>query len=97
MNSEIALTLDLTGCKYLRELHQRIKDTFGFPDYYGCNWDAFYDLLCTENTAGYVRIVGENTMPAQLQEELNQMHNVFHDAQRHLQSFHNFFSYEIVD
>ena len=97
MNSKITLTLDLTGCKYLGELHQRIKNAFDFPDYYGCNWDAFYDLLCTENTAGHVRIIGESTMPVELQEELNEMHSVFRDAQEHLRNFYEFFSYEIVD
>lgn len=91
MNSEITLTLDLTGCKYLGELHQRIKDSFDFPDYYGCNWDAFYDLLCTENTAGHVRICGEKTMPKELQKELEKMHIAFYNAQKHLQSFHEFF------
>lgn len=37
--------LDLTGCKYIEELHQRIMETFHFPDWYGRNWDAFWDLI----------------------------------------------------
>jgi RNAse (barnase) inhibitor barstar len=31
---------DLTGCKFLGELRQRIKKAFDFPDWYGENWDA---------------------------------------------------------
>lgn len=27
--------LDLTGCNRLGELHQRIKEAFDFPDFYG--------------------------------------------------------------
>ena len=31
MEQERIITLDLTGCKYLGEIHQRIKKTFDFP------------------------------------------------------------------
>lgn len=34
MEQEKIITLDLTGCKYLGELHQRIKKAFDFPDFY---------------------------------------------------------------
>lgn len=34
MKKEKIVTLDLTGCKYLGELHQRIKKAFDFPDFY---------------------------------------------------------------
>ena len=39
------ITLDLTGCKYLGELHQRIRIAFDFPEWYGENRDAFWDLF----------------------------------------------------
>ena len=32
--------LDLSDCKYVGALHQKIKEVFSFPDYYGENWDA---------------------------------------------------------
>ena len=35
MKEEKIVTLDLTGCKYLGEIHQRIKKAFNFPDFYG--------------------------------------------------------------
>ena len=37
--------LDLSDCKYVGELHQKIKDAFIFLDYYGENWDAFWDCI----------------------------------------------------
>lgn len=43
--------LDLSDCKNVGELHQKIKDAFIFPDYYGENWDAFYDMMCMESRA----------------------------------------------
>ena len=27
------------------EIHQIIKEGLDFPDYYGCNWSAFWDCL----------------------------------------------------
>ena len=39
------IELDLTGCKYWSELHERIKKAFGFPEWYGKNWDAFWDCI----------------------------------------------------
>ena len=35
MKKEKIVTLDLTGCEYLGEIHQRIKKAFDFPDFYG--------------------------------------------------------------
>ena len=35
MEEKKIITLDLTGCKYLGEIHQRIKKAFDFPDFYG--------------------------------------------------------------
>ena len=37
--------LSLNGCKNWGTLHQRIRKAFGFPDYYGENWDAMWDCL----------------------------------------------------
>ena len=39
------VVLHLDGCKDWGALHQRIRKTFGFPDYYGENWDAMWDCL----------------------------------------------------
>ena len=43
--AEDPIVLDLTGCRYGGEVHERIKEAFGFPDYYGKNWDAMWDCL----------------------------------------------------
>ena len=60
--------LDLTGCKYIDELHQRIMEAFHFPDWYGKNWSAFWDLindLPEEYTD--VEILGLTRLPVDLQ------------------------------
>ena len=60
------ITLDLTGCKYLGELHERIRVAFDFPEWYGANLDAFWDLLWSECDADEVVLIGVNTMPDEL-------------------------------
>ena len=60
------ITLDLTGCKYLGELHERIRAAFDFPEWYGANLDAFWDLLWSECDADEVVVIGVNTMPDEL-------------------------------
>ena len=38
-------TLDFTDVNYYSEMHFVIKKSLDFPDYYGYNWDAFWDCL----------------------------------------------------
>ena len=37
--------LDFSNVKYYGEVHKIIKEALDFPDYYGENWDAFWDCL----------------------------------------------------
>ncbi len=38
-------TIDFRNVKYYLEMHLVIRESLEFPDYYGCNWDAFWDCL----------------------------------------------------
>lgn len=38
-------TLDFRSVKYYTHVHWVIKEGLDFPDYYGENWDAFWDCL----------------------------------------------------
>ncbi len=73
------ITLDLTDCKYLGELHERIRVAFDFPEWYGANWDAFWDLLWSECDADEVVIVGERTLSDEFSSNLKVMHEVLDD------------------
>ena len=37
--------IDLTNVNHYLEIHFIIKKALDFPDYYGCNWSAFWDCL----------------------------------------------------
>ena len=37
--------LDFSDVCCVAGMHSLLKKTFSFPEYYGANWDAFYDCL----------------------------------------------------
>lgn len=39
------VSIDLSKVISTEKLHSILKETFGFPDWYGCNWDAFWDSI----------------------------------------------------
>ena len=57
------ITLELTGCGSVGEVHERIKEAFGFPDYYGKNWDAMWDCIDFLFDQREIVIRGFQTMP----------------------------------
>ena len=70
------ITLDLTDCKYLGEIHEKIRVAFDFPEWYGANWNAFWDLLWSECDADKLEIIGVNTLSAKFDEHIEIMKNV---------------------
>ena len=42
---ENPIILDFATCKYPLDIHTMLKEKFGLPEYYGCNWDALWDCL----------------------------------------------------
>lgn len=73
--------MDLTGCKYLGEIHQRIKEAFGFPDFYGENWSAFEDLLWSECDADKIVIIGGETVLKELVPSIEMVNEILQELQ----------------
>lgn len=76
MEEKKIITLDLTDCKYLGELHERIRVAFDFPEWYGANLSAFDDLLWTECDAEELIIIGEKTLPNELKRIIPKIHQI---------------------
>lgn len=91
------ITLDLTGCKYLREIHERIRAAFDFPEWYGKNWSAFWDLMWSECDADKVVILGEHTLSKEFDKHLAIMHEVLDDTIKFRERLEfDPFTYEII-
>lgn len=56
--------LILDGLKMFtkEEAHRHLKEGFQFPDYYGANLDALYDLLSTRSESVEVRVENYDAM-----------------------------------
>lgn len=39
------IEVDVTNVNSVQELHERLATALGFPDFYGKNWDAFWDAI----------------------------------------------------
>ncbi len=52
-------SLDFSNVEHYLEMHKAIGEALDFPEYYGCNWDAFWD--CLTDLLGrsiYIEIIG---------------------------------------
>ena len=67
-------TLDFTNVKYFLEVHYIIKTSLDFPDYYGCNWSAFWD--CLTDMYGdpiHIEIIGLDVIEKKFDNTANKM------------------------
>ena len=89
--------LDLTDCRYADEFHERIRVAFDFPEWYGKNWDALWDMMWSECTADKVEIYGEASIRDRFADYLEKMHEIFEETIVFNQE-HDWppFSYEIM-
>lgn len=79
------IVVDFSGCKYLDDLHERIRKSFGFPACCGKNWDAVWDCIdgyFDENESRTIQIRGFQSMPNELQEYCKPMWDIFSDLQK---------------
>lgn len=76
--------LRLNSCRDWGTLHQRIRKAFGFPDYYGENWDAMWDCLTDvflQPVQRHIVVEGFDAMPQGLRAYAAPMQEIFSDLQ----------------
>ncbi len=76
------VTLDLTAFEEKISLHRYLKETLGFPFYYGANLDALYDELTSETNDLSVVINLPVEPKGKMVEYLPRLCIVFEDAAR---------------
>ena len=59
-------TIDLTECRYLMELHERIKIGLHLDEGYGRNLDAFWDEINRNIKCNYITVKGSKTVSKDL-------------------------------
>ena len=78
------IQLSLSGCADWGDLHRRIRETFGFPAFYGENWDAMWDCLTDvflPEAPRHILVEGFAAMPKELQAYAQPMREIFRDLQ----------------
>mgnify|MGYP001314805124 CR=1 FL=1 len=81
--------LRLNSCRDWGTLHQRIRKAFGFPDYYGENWDAMWDCLTDvflQPVQRHIVVEGFDAMPQGLRAYAAPMQEIFSDRRNTLGS-----------
>ena len=79
------IVLDISGCRYYDQLHDTIKQAFGFPEHYGKNLDALWDCLWetfVKKQPWEISICGAEKMNAELREYMMQVLDVFRQAEK---------------
>ena len=82
------IILDLNDCKYLGELHLRLKKAFDFPEWYGENWDAFWDLLREPRDYTIVEIKGFHSLPKDLKPSGDMIIEILQENKEHQEKFY---------
>ena len=72
--------IDLTGVDTYGEFHNRISAALSFPEYYGCNLDALYDMLteCAEERV--ITFLHTEEMKEALPSYVEKLQKLFADA-----------------
>ncbi len=97
MNNNEIVILDFTDCKYLSDFHFRIKKALDFPEYYGENLSALWDLLWSLCPPKKVFIRGANGLSEELRKYLDSVLCLFDRNTEWQKQYGYSFSYEIVD
>ena len=74
------ITLDLKSVKTPAEAQDFLKNALAFPDYYGKNLDALYDMLTQWDRWATIALVLPADPGAGLLEYLPRLRQVFEDA-----------------
>ena len=88
MMREWNYVVDFSKVNHYLEMHAVIKSSLDFPDYYGCNWDAFWD--CLNDMYGdptYIKIIGIEVIERKFGEEAEIMIGILKEAKHDCEKY----------
>ena len=88
--------LDFTNCKYYDDLHETIKKSFNFPDYYGKNLDAFWDCISCDCDINFVTILGSKKVPDDLKSTVKKIIDMLEGNKQEWANSDCPFDYEVI-
>lgn len=71
--------------------------TFDFPEWYGKNWSAFWDLLWSECDADKVEITGEHALRKGFQSYIEKTRELLQRKKDEREKSGYIFEYEVID
>jgi len=82
------IVLDFKNCNNWQQIHSILKESFGFPDCYGRNWNALWDFMNEvfyfNNTPYTIEIHGINTLTKEYQNYCEKMLEVFEEVHKEM-------------
>jgi len=75
------ITIDFTGVKSVYEAHKLISEKLNFPEWYGGNLDALWDLLTGYIPSYEIHLKGINEVHENLHPALQKIVNTFQEAE----------------
>lgn len=87
-------TIDFTDIKHYLDVHIKIKEALDFPDYYGCNWSAFWDCL-TDMLSDpiHIEIIGIEVLREKFKNSANMLIEILRDFKH---CYNDRFSHKIL-
>ncbi len=82
------MIIDLKEFQTIAQVHAHIAKEMKFPDYYGANLDALYDMLNENIRPITIEIFGLNEIDGQFAEDMNHMLDMFEYMQDENEKFH---------
>jgi ribonuclease inhibitor len=76
---EAILEIDVSAARTRQELQDLLFHAFGFPNYYGSNWDAFDECIRDVPVPGAVRITGFQELRSHLPREAELLQRCLED------------------
>ncbi|MBR0349678.1 MAG: barstar family protein [Clostridia bacterium] len=88
--------IDLTDCDDVFDLQERIKVGMDFPNWYGRNWSAFWDMINKETDVDFVIVKGSKTVSDDLNKSIEIMAEILERNKRYWGTGCPF-DYEFID